>query len=322
MKRFIAGFFIWFVSLHAYALDVFFVHSYHHAYPWVQEYYNAFSDHLNSSSLIDYQMDTKRIPTEQFQERADEVLQLIEQTQPKVVVVSDDNALRLVGKPALEQGFNVVFLGINGNPRLVLPLTHNLAGVLERPLLKRSVAELSRVLPKLNKILVLMDDGPTTTAIVETSFANQLSQEIAGVRVDVQRLKTFVEWQVSVKQSKAQGYDLIIMANYAKLLDQNGKTVPLDATSAWTSQYADLPVFGFWRYSVGKDKAVGGLVLTGQDQGKRTAEIVNYFLNENNFPLPHIITPKKGRYLFSKTQVARWNIQLPEIIEKQVEWIE
>lgn len=321
MKLF-TGILLYCFCIPAYSLDVFFVHSYHHAYPWVQEYYTAFKDRLGTASLEDYQMDTKRIPHQDFQTKANEAIQLIQQKKPKVVVVSDDNALRLVGKPALQQGYKVVFLGVNGNPRLVLPITSNLAGVLERPLLKRSVAELTRIIPDLRRILVLMDDGPTTTAIINTSFDSKMRQEIAGVQVNVRRLRHLQEWQAEIGQSKAKGYDLIIIANYAKLLDNEGIAVELDVTSRWSSQHSQIPLFGFWGYSIGKGKAVGGLVLSGADQGRSSADIVNHYLKEERFPNPSIVTPKKGRYLFSKSELLRWKLILPADIEHQVEWMQ
>lgn len=322
MKKLLAGLVVYLSFGYAHALDIFFVHSYHHSYPWVQEYYSAFNTHLNSFSLEDYQMDTKRIPADQFQQKADQALALIGQKKPKVVVVSDDNALRLVGKPALAAGFNVVFLGINGNPRLILPITPQLAGVLERPLLKRSVAELTRIVPNLQKILVLMDEGPTSFAILNTSFGNKKQQRINNVDVNVKLLRHFNNWQQAIKQSKQKSYDLIIIANYAKLLDQNNLAVPLNTTSRWSSQHSPIPIFAFWRYSIGKDKAVGGLVLSGKDQGRSSAEIVNHFLEKQRFPSLAILTPKQGRYLFSKAQLQRWQLDLPPNIIKQVEWLE
>lgn len=319
--RIILGLLLWIGLAPVYALDVLFVHSYHYGYPWVQAYYNAFTDHLDTSSLLGYQMDTKRLPPEAFQQRADEALALIEATQPKVVVVSDDNALIYVGKPALAQGYHVVFMGVNNNPRLILPLTPKLAGVLERPLFQRSVAELTRIIPDMKKILVLMDDSPTTQAIIETSYNKKLNQIVAGVEVNVKRTSSFGQWQGWVRESKTDRYDLIIMANYAKLEDSQGKHVPLKTTSQWTSKHAQLPVFGFWRFSVGDEKGVGGLVLSGQDQGKQTAKIVNHLLRTGEFAVPRIITPTQGQYLFSKTQLKRWNIELPDFIAKQAEWV-
>ncbi|WP_415904283.1 ABC transporter substrate-binding protein [Neptuniibacter sp. QD48_55] len=321
MKLF-TGILLYSFCIPAYALDVFFVHSYHHAYPWVDEYYDTFKDKLETDSLEEYQMDTKRIPQDEFQARADEAINLILQKKPHVVVVADDNALRLVGKPALDHGFQVVFLGINGNPRLVIPITSNLAGVLERPLLKRSVVELARVVPRLKKVLILMDDGPTTTAIIDTSFNSKTSQKVAGTEVNIKRLKHFSDWKKEILQSKHNGYDIILLASYAKLLDEKNQAIELDIVSRWSSKHSELPIFACWRYSIGKDMVAGGLVLSGNDQGKNSAEIVNYFLRHQQFPNPSIITPKQGRYLFSKTQVDRWNLKLPTDIEKHVEWIE
>ena len=36
-----------------------------------------------------------------------------------------------------------------------------------------------------------------------------------------------------------------------------------------------IPVFGFWDFSIGKEKAIGGLVTTAKSQGKADGKMVN-----------------------------------------------
>lgn len=311
-----------FSSISARALDVFFVHSYHHQYPWVEAYFAAFRQQLNSQSLRDFQMDTKRIPAVEFQAKASQALALIERYQHKVIVVADDNAMKLVGTPAATQGYPVAFLGVNANPRQYGPSRPNLAGVLERPLLKRSVAQLKRIVPNVQKILVLMDDGVTTQAIIETSFNQASHQQINQVTVDVAQAESFSHWQTLVQTSLANGYDLIIIANFAKLADASGNHVPIETTARWTSQHSKVPVFGFWRFSVGEGKAAGGLVLSAKHQGIAASTMVNHLLNKGYFPLPRIRTPEQGQYLFSKSELKRWKLKLPDNIARQTEWLD
>lgn len=304
------------------ALDVFFVHSYHHGYPWVQAYFSAFKDELNPHSLKDFQMDTKRLPESQFDIKAEQALSLIKEINPKLVVVSDDNALKLVGKPALEAGFPVVFLGVNNNPRQYVAMTDKVAGVLERPLFKRSVAELQRIVPNLRKILVLLEDGITSTAIINTSFDGRLHHKIGLTEVDVARVRDFSHWQLLIKDLPNTKYDLIIIGNYARLSDATGKPVPLEVTTEWTSEYSSIPVFAFWRFSVGSEKAVGGLVLSGEHQGRAAASIVNQYLSSGRFPNPLIRTPTQWQYLFSKSELKRWGLRLPKDLLEEVEWLD
>ena len=47
---------------------------------------------------------------------------------------------------------------------------------------------------------------------------------------------------------------------------------------AWASAHSPVPLFCFWEFSVGKGRAIGGLVLDGRDQGAKAAELVNAIL--------------------------------------------
>lgn len=304
------------------ALDIFFVHSYHHQYPWVNEYFTGFKQNLNSHSLIDFQMDTKRLPESAFQQQAQHALDAIRQHRPKIVVVADDNALKLVGRQAANLGYPVVFLGINNNPREYLDVTDRVSGVLERPLFKRSVLALRNIMPRLKRIKVLLEEGITSEAIISASFGGYIRQSVDDIQVDVSKVRDFNHWQALVHAASIQGYDLIILGNYARLPDNNGGTVPTDITTKWTVLNSKIPVFAFWKFSVGADKAVGGLVLAGEFQGKTAASIVNHYLRAGEFSAPMIRIPTQGLYYFSRSEFLRWGFDLPEELEGQIYWVD
>lgn len=304
----------------SFALDVLFVHSYHHDYGWVKSYYSAFKSKLRTDSLIDFEMDTKRLTEEQFQDQADKAMALIYQHNPKVVVLSDDNALKYVGQTALDAGYHVVFLGINANPRMYVDISPQLSGVLERPLLKTGVSEIIRIIPKVKKIRVLMDAGITSSAIVDTSFNNRMAQKFGWVQVDVSLAKNFEHWKSLVRESPKQGYDLLLTGNFAKLSNSQGDTVSVREVSQWTGGNSDLPVFSFWSYSIGKGLSIGGVVMSGEEQGYEAATIINSYLKHNEFMAPTIRRPQKGRYMFSRSELKRWHLKLPEDIELQAIW--
>ncbi len=304
------------------ALDIFFVHSYHHQYPWVNEYFTGFKQNLNSHSLIDFQMDTKRLPESAFQQQAQQALDAIRQHQPRIVVVADDNALKLVGRQAANLGYPVVFLGVNNNPREYLDVTERVSGVLERPLFKRSVLALRNIMPKLKRIKVLLEEGITSEAIISASFGGYIRQSVDDIQVDVSKVRDFNHWKSLVHAAPIQGYDLIILGNYARLPDNNGGTVPTDTTTKWTVLNSKIPVFAFWKFSVGAGKAVGGLVLAGEFQGKTAASIVNHYLRADEFSAPMIRIPTQGLYYFSHSEFLRWGFDIPKELEGQIYWVD
>lgn len=73
---------------------------------------------------------------------------------------------------------------------------------------------------------------------------------------------------------------------------------------------------------MGISKTTGGLVLLGKEQGKTAAEIALKILEGTK---PSDITPKmseRGRLLFSKKQLNRFQITLPKAVEQEAEFID
>ncbi|CCN70167.1 ABC transporter substrate-binding protein [Vibrio nigripulchritudo] len=300
-----------------FAKELVFIHSYHFEYPWVKEYREGFESEIGAMTIHDFQMDTKRKPAEQFPAIADKAWEFIQQHDPDVVVVSDDNALKYLGPRLIDNKIPTFFLGINANPRNYISITPTISGVLERPLMKRSVYMISKVLPEVKNIRVLMDDAATSHAILETSFSNKLNQDINGITVHTSLVPNYESWESNVLESKNQGYEAIIIANYAALKDESGKHYSLDEVSAWTSENSPLPIFAFWSYSVGPGKAIGGLSISALEQGIEVAKLINQFNEKGN--MPTITTPKKGAFIFSQTELERWQLQVPSDIEKNAE---
>ncbi|BAJ02107.1 ABC transporter substrate-binding protein [Shewanella violacea] len=263
---------------------------------------------IDEHSILEYEMDTKRHPMSEFDNVSKQALTFIEKHKPKLVVLADDNALKLLGPTLVDLKLPLVFLGINANPRHYIQLNKNVSGTLERPLLKRSILMLHDLFPGVKNIKVLMDTSPTSYAILETSFYNQFHQNIAGMNVDISLEETFTDWKLSTKALEENGYDALIVANYAALTDKHKQHVSLDEISEWTSQNSPVPMFSFWGYSIGKGKAIGGLIISGVQQGVEAAKIVNgYFVTGK---LSSITTPERGSLMFSEHELLRWNIKL------------
>lgn len=303
-----------------YAADVFVVHSYHPEYPWLQTYYKAFKAKLETEQLDDFYLDTKRLPEKAFRLQAEKALAQIRKAQPKVVVLADDNALKYVGPLVKGSGFPVVFLGINSNPRYYVDVDDQVAGMLERPLMKDCITVLMRVQPDFRKILVLMDNGVTSQAILETVWSNKKTSKIGWAHIDLVMTSDLSEWKNAVRTARSKGYHAVLMGNYARMMTDAGKPVSVREVSEWTSQHSDLPVFSFWRYGISDRMAIGGFVMSGAEQGSGAAQIVNRYLKLRRFLPPAIRTPSQGEYIFSRTQLKRWQIELPEDIARKTQW--
>ncbi|WP_319760861.1 ABC transporter substrate binding protein [Maridesulfovibrio sp.] len=297
---------------------VLFIESYHSGYLWDQEVRSGLESVLQDKvELYNFQMDTKRLGTTKYGERALKAWQYYLKVKPDIVVLSDDNAMFLLSKWLLETNTPVVYVGINDNPRKYAPLGKNITGVLERPLYKRTIKYLKEMLSFDNeKALILMDNGTTSSVFRHSVFVDRDSIVIGGVQTDVKLFTDYDKWKNAVKNAANDGYKVIIIGLYHRLFDK-GRNVDGEKVLCWTSENSPVPVFAFWKMSVGEGRAVGGLVLSGEAQGRAAAEIVLKIIGGKPVNSIAPVIPEQGSFIFSQSELDRWKIRLPRDIRKR-----
>ena len=305
------------VPVGANAADILVVESYHQEYSWDASYKKALLATLGKDhQLTFFQMDTKRLPASEHPAQADKAWAQYRAQRPALVILGDDNALKYLGPRLAQESVPVVYLGINNNPRSYFQSPpKNFTGVLERPLFKRSIATISKVVkPRPKKVLVLFDDGTTARAAVSEAFGGNIGINVFGVSAKLRLIPSWVQWQVQIKRAREHGYDAIIMGLYHTITDVDGSNIPANDVMTWTVANADVPLFSFWDFSVGHDKTAGGLVLSGEEQGRLAGEIAQQILDGADPGRIYPKTAEQGRYLFSKTVLDRYGLKLPEAI--------
>jgi len=299
------------------------IESYHSEFSWDKSYIAGLKSVLEDNyALFYFQMDTKRLPLSQHQLQADKAWTEFQQLQPDLVILGDDNALKYLGERFSRTEIPVVFLGINNNPRYYkLHNSRNITGVLERPLIKRSISKLAYGNAK--KVLLLFDNSHTSQTIIKEKFSRNNRILISGVQVDIRLISSFQEWQEQVTNSLENRYQQLFIGLYHTLIDGNGNHVPAPEVLNWTVQNTPIAPFAFWDFSIGENKAIGGLVLFGFEQGKLAAQMAKQILETGGSP-QHLAkqTAEKGRYLFSKQQLKKFSIILPESINKKATFID
>lgn len=325
MTRHLAGLCLAFLFAFAQATpSVMLVDSYHAGYAWSQAWRSALMASLGGKVRFLYaELDSKRQPRDTLEPRAAQILVQIQRQQPDLVLVADDAALRFVGTRLASSKTPVVYLGINQNPRHYLQdHAANVTGVLERPLVRRNVSLMRQLVPGIQRVLLLFDNDLTSEVIQEELFGRASSLQDGSVQIDLVRAIDYADWQRQVSQAPGR-YQAIWTGLYQTLRDANGKVVPDSEVIAWTAANSALPLFAFWDFAVGPDKAVGGLVLSGRDQGRLAAGLVQQILFQRRqpgslFPL----NGGGGQLLFSRSALQRFGLQLPPAWAGQVRLIE
>lgn len=299
------------------------IESYHASYQWDADYTQAIRDNLSNQAELQFlQMDTKRRPVSEHATLADLAWQTYLKTRPDLVILGDDNALKYLGPRFAGTQTPVIYLGINNNPRYYLAtLPNNITGILERPLLKRSIIHIQAIMAgKLNKILILFDAGITSQTLLKEQFHDNNHLSIGSVTVDIKQINQISEWHNAIATAPEAGYDAIIVGLYHTLTSTQDDHAPEQEIITWSSRHTRVPLFAFWKFAVGKNMTIGGLVLDGYDQGRRAALIAQRVLNGEALPLiPQ--SSGEGEFVFSRAQLNKWQINLPDNIAAQATFL-
>lgn len=298
------------------ASTILIIQSYHKEYPWDAGYLTAIEQILQKNhKLLTFEMDTKRLPKSEYQKKADEAWEYFLKVNPDLVILGDDNAAKFLGHKIERTKKPLVFLGINGSSRNYFKFNNNnVSGILERPLLNRSIKVLSQIIGrKESKVLILLDNGTTSELIKKHLDTYQLD----SAETVVENIGEWKNWQHTVFKAKEKGFDGAIIGLYHTIKD-NGVHVPNEQVIEWTSKNSPIPLFAFWSFAVGKDKAIGGHVLDGYEHGLEAAYIAKHYLDNGEFKNIGSKKGSRGSYIFSSSELQRWNLKIPKQIRPYV----
>ncbi len=296
------------------------IESYHSEFAWDQNYIDGIKSVFKDDfELLYFQMDTKRLPKTAYQERANKAWEHFQKTKPDLVILGDDNALNYLSLRFSQTVTPVIYLGINNNPRHYnIHHSKNITGVLERPLIKRAIPTVAQLLPqKVTSILLMFDNSLTSHTILEEVFSTNTQIIISGIKVEIRLIGDWETWQNKLL-STANNYDAVFLGLFHTLKDKDNNHIPAEQVLQWSAKNTPVPPFGFWDFSIGQDKAIGGLVLFGYEQGKLAAEMAKEVLTTGIEPYQlGTKTAEKGSYLFSRKALQKYGITLPQKLENK-----
>lgn len=300
------------------------ISSYHKEYQFQIDYINEIKNVVGEKyEYYNFYMDTKHIKKEKFLEKSDEAFAYYKQIKPDLVVVGDDSAFSLLKDRFAKEPVPIVFLGINNSLRNYFKIRpNNFTGVLERPLYQRNIAFIKECIPQLKKILIVYDNSNTSQFIVQEAFAGKTSGKVLSVEVSIVNTDSYEKWQDTVL-NESKKYDAVVLGLYSTLRDKNDKVMDENLVLQWTSKNIKKPLFGTWSFSVGKGKTIGGLVLSGKNQGNEAGKIIKKILENNEKPISiYPVTALNGEYLISQSELNRWSVKIPNRYKTQIKLID
>ncbi|MFW5499259.1 MULTISPECIES: hybrid sensor histidine kinase/response regulator [unclassified Maridesulfovibrio] len=317
--------------------NVLYLNSYQNGYRWSDDILDGVRDTFAASGLnidlhIEY-MDTKRFKDQDFMEILHSYYVFKYQKYKfSAIVVSDNNALNFMlrYRDTFFPGVPVIFSGINDfRPELIEGLD-NYCGVLENPDIKDNLELALKINPNVRKVVVVGDQSVTSRAIkaqimkAEPLFKGVIKFEYWNDMPLVDLLahsRTMTENQILLFTPFYKG--------------AHGELFSSEEVLNIIYQNSPVMIFSVWEFLLGHG-IVGGKLLSGNDQGRKAAEMALHVLRTGTMPKERVVKVTNEYYMFDYNVLDRFNINsdiLPEDsiiinepdyfykLDKQVFWI-
>jgi len=188
-----------------------YVNSYHQGHPPSDQITAGLMESLpvDSFEVIAHFMDTKRNPSlEYIESKAAALLDSIKEADPDLLVVSDDNAVKYLVKPHLQdQDMPVVFCGVNWSADQYGLSRNNITGILELLPVEEVMTKMQYYYPSMQRLLVLNENTTTsrkTQPILDT-LLNGIGIEVTQALVD-----DFESWKAAFEEGN-RSFDMVYL---------------------------------------------------------------------------------------------------------------
>ncbi|HRT32279.1 MAG TPA: ABC transporter substrate binding protein [Anaerolineae bacterium] len=189
---------------------------------------------------------------------------------PDILITVGNQATRQVVSAYPDPHQRIVFCSFSGDVIASGLNRPNVTGVLELPYPIQTGRLAVSMLENPAKFMVLGDVSSTDNVATEVIFEALLKDPPHPATPIWRQTDDWEEWQAFVQE--AATLDFVILGKYDHVHDAAGALVPPDEVLRWTLLNSEAPVFGLWQETVTRG-AVGGLVLSGEEQGKSAARL-------------------------------------------------
>jgi len=283
-----------------------YISSYHKGYAWSDGVERGLLRALKDKCEVTvFNMDTKRLKDQKSVEKAAlAAKQLIDNTQPDVVIASDDNASKYLIVPFYKDAeIPFVFCGVNWTVEQYGYPFSNVTGMIE-------VAAIEQMFDKAAAIAGKITHAYYIGADTLTEKKNLMRFEAGGKANDIEitgrLVSTMTEWIEAYEQ--AQQADLVIMGSNAGIEHWDENTVkesitPITKTLSATNHYWMMPYTMF------------GMTKIPEEQGEWAGKIAIEIMNGTKPSAIPIIPNRNFEIIANNALLDLAQIKLPEFIK-------
>lgn len=265
-----------------------------------------------------FHMDTKRKNSEEWKRAAGQrAKELVEDFNPHLVITMDDNAQEYFGKDLAgrDGAPMVVFAGVNADPKKYGYPAKNVTGVLERTNIVESIEFLQKIVPGVNRLLILTDKSPTTDSFI--TYAKSLS--LPGNIVAYEQPGTFDQFKDILKRyhDKVDAIGLYTLRTIAR-----SNTDPQKVSEKELVEYINakhpLPTVAFFD-TAAKAGALCGITVSMKEQGYAAGVLAKEILSGTAPQDCEIEPTSKGRIQLNLQTAERLGIQIKHLYIKRAD---
>lgn len=281
-------------------------------------------DHIKTDKveIKKFWMDTKRKNTkDQIAETLAIITQQIDEFQPDILLLGDDNAANYVGNFYLDTDLPIVFWGVNGSPLKYGLLDsieqpgHNVTGIYQKNYHKENLDLLLQLIPAIKTVAILSDDSATGLSHTKL-FQKAVQESKSNLKIkEIVITNQFAKWQQKAQALNDQ-VDAFLISSNQSLKDEQGQTVPMNEVLKWYLKYINKP-----EVAAQINFVRGGMLATVFDspikQGYETAKVAHDILsnNKNASDIP-AYAPEHGGYIVNQWRAENLNLSA-QVKEKQ-----
>jgi len=300
--------------------SVFVLHSYSQEYPWTKRQHEGFMRRLDAAAptsftvSVEY-LDTKRAAytTDYANLMAGHLAQKYAGFQPKVIYVTDDNALSFVLSHLTRIFPNapVFFSGVNDYQVKTRLAPGRVTGVFERKEIAPNLELMRHLAPGVRDILVVGDESETFQAIrreIVTELERQ--PEIRARFLSSGRIEPLVE------SLRGRTERFVFLTTLGAMTDTTGRTLTLPETISAIVQagpFIILSMEDVYLYP----GVLGGYVTSGLRQGGAAAEMVLRYLAGTAVAAIAPIESSPNEYIVDGAELDKAGLSLPPEIARR-----
>ena len=303
-----------------FAKEVLLLHSYHKGYAWSDGISQGIEDTLfpyQDIELSTIYMDTKRITTKQYLDKLALLYkEKFSQRAFDLIIVSDNNAFdfAIKHKESLFKNIPILFCGINNfNQKYFYEnnLQKEMTGILEDVDLAKNFELITKLHPKMKKLLILNDTSKTGLALkkdLQPIIQNYTPQ------LEIEYIDNMNINEIKKKVSLLDSNTIILFLLFSK--DKEGQYFTYKKGFRKIKENATVPIYGVWDFYLHYG-LVGGLLTSSVAQGESVSQMaIDILINNKLITDIPIVTKSPNKYIFHFNEIEKYDIKIEKIVNQ------